>query len=123
MVADIRRTEMSYQTYQTELARLKVYDAVQASRELNNEIDSLTKILFTGPEINDESYMKVIVCLLNKVKSYQLNQLDNTRTMTSSVERKGALLGMQQRRLGEVKTSYAQIIDILNKIIANQCSQ
>lgn len=114
---------MSYQAYTAELNRLKVCDAVQTSRELNCEIDALCKILFAGPEVNDESYMKVIISLLNKIKTYQLSQLEYSRTMVSQAQRKSNRLDMQQRRLGEVKTSYGEIIAILNKIVDTQCLQ
>lgn len=115
--------KMSYQAYQGELNRLKPCESVQTSKELNCEIDALCKILFAGPEVTDESYTKVIVALLNKVKSYQLSQLEYSRTMVSQAQRKSNRLDMQQRRLGEIKTSYGEIIAILNKIVDTQCLQ
>ena len=112
---------MSYQTYQQELTNLRSLDRVASSKELNNEIDALTNILFAGPESKEESYYKTITHLMNKIKIYQLSSIDNVRTLCVNSEQKAKFLNAHREKLLKEKESFSVMINLLNEIISARC--
>jgi hypothetical protein len=114
---------MSAEIYRTDLQKLKVYDGVACSKQLMEDVNALSIVIFTGPEdkASVDSYTKQILYLMNKIKLFHLNAIDSHATMVGVSERKNGLMQFEQQRLQIIRGVYADIIQKLNAVVANQC--
>ena len=114
---------MSQELYRADLQKLKVYDGVQCSKQLMEDVNALSIVLFSGPDDKAalDSYTKQIHHLMNKIKIFHLNAIDTHATMVGVSERKTGLMQFEQQRLQSIRAVYAEIIQKLNAVIANQC--
>ena len=114
---------MSGELYRTDLQKLKIYDNVACSKQLMEDINSLSIIIFSSPDDKgaQDSYTKQILYLMNKIKIFHLNAIDSHATMVGVSERKTGLMQFEQQRLQMIRGVYADIIQKLNGVISNQC--
>jgi hypothetical protein len=112
---------MSYEIYRTDLQKLKVYDGVACSKQLADDVNALSIILFSAPDDKTDSYTKQIIHLMNKIKLFHLNAIETHATMVGSAERKQGLMQFEQQRLQAIRGVYADIIQKLNGVIGSSC--